>query len=46
MVTTVVAESAVEVVLGNGRTIRVLSGFDAVTLARVLKIAAEEGDSC
>ena len=46
MVTTVVAESAVEVVLGNGRTIRVLSGFDAVTLARVLRVATEGGDSC
>ena len=46
MVTTVVAESAVEVVLGNGRTIRVLSGFDAATLARVLRVATEGGDSC
>jgi hypothetical protein len=45
-VTTAVAESPVEVVLGNGRTIRVLSGFDAVTLARVLSIATEGGDSC
>lgn len=46
MVTTVAAESAVEVLLGNGRTVRVSSGFDAATLARVLKIATEGGDSC
>jgi len=45
-VTTAVAESPIEVVLGNGRTIRVSSGFDAVTLARVLRVATEGGDSC
>ena len=42
---TAAAESPVEVVLGNGRTIRVLSGFDAVTLARVLRVATEGEDS-
>ena len=46
MVTAAAAESPVEVVLGNGRTIRVVSGFDAVTLARVLRVATEGGDSC
>lgn len=46
MVTTAVAESAVEVVLRNGRTVRVLSGFDAVTLARVLRVATDGEDSC
>jgi hypothetical protein len=45
-VTTAVAESPVEVVLGNGRTVRVVSGFDAVTLARVLRVATEGEDSC
>jgi transposase len=37
---------AVEIVLSNGRVVRVPPGFDATTLARVLAIAGTEDEPC
>lgn len=40
------APGPVEIVLGNGRVVRVAPGFDAATLERVLTIASGEGGAC
>jgi hypothetical protein len=37
------ATAPVEIVLPNGRVVRVAAGFDGATLERVLEIASEGG---